>query len=147
MTQAPYARHRNKSRQDIANLVKAGILVKRVRMVDGAASDAVLDHKPAERTVPSRQPPSNYAEAKLVGLLFHAAMRVERPRLGRDGVTGPARVTVVMGFVQDFLHAARTRETFEKKPSQDRRRWCPFCEPHPGKRMARWAQPLHRKTG
>ena len=33
MTQAQYARHRNKSPQCIANLAKAGVLVKRGRMV------------------------------------------------------------------------------------------------------------------
>ena len=48
MTQAQYARHRNKSPQYIAKLVKAGILVMRGRMVNATASDAVLDDKPAE---------------------------------------------------------------------------------------------------
>ena len=40
MTQAQYARHRNKSPQYIAKLVKAGILVMRGHMVDATASAA-----------------------------------------------------------------------------------------------------------
>ena len=52
MTQAQYARHRNRSPQYISKLAKAGILVMRGRMVDAAASDAVLDDKPSERTAP-----------------------------------------------------------------------------------------------
>jgi uncharacterized protein YciI len=43
MTQAEYARHRNKSSQYIGKLYKAGILVMRGRLVDATASDAVLD--------------------------------------------------------------------------------------------------------
>jgi hypothetical protein len=50
MTQAEYARHRNKSPQYIGKLYKAGILVMRGRLVDVAASDAVLDDKPSEKT-------------------------------------------------------------------------------------------------
>jgi len=48
MTQAEYARHRNKSPQYIGKLYKVGILVMRDRLVDVAASDAVLDDKPTE---------------------------------------------------------------------------------------------------
>lgn len=46
MSQAQYARHRDKSPQYIGKLAKAGILVMRGRMVDAVASDAVLDDKP-----------------------------------------------------------------------------------------------------
>ena len=52
MTQAQYARHRNKSPQYIGKLASAGILVMRGRMVDAAAADAVLDDKPSERMAP-----------------------------------------------------------------------------------------------
>ena len=43
MTQAEYARHRNKGPKYIGKLYKAGILVMRGRLVDVAGSDAVLD--------------------------------------------------------------------------------------------------------
>ena len=75
MSQARYARHRNKSPQYIGKLAKAGILVMRGRMVDAAASDAVLDDKPSERTVLDGQPPTNYAQAKLVDMVFRAKLR------------------------------------------------------------------------
>ncbi len=75
MTQAQYARHRNKSPQYIGKLAKAGILVMRGRMVDAAASDAVLDDKPTERTAPDGQPPTNYAQAKLADMVFRAKLR------------------------------------------------------------------------
>lgn len=57
MTQAQYARHRNNSPQYICMLAKAVILVMRGRMVDAAASDAVLDDKPDEAPVGRSQPP------------------------------------------------------------------------------------------
>ena len=75
MTQAQYARHRNKSPRYIGKLAKAGILVMRGRMVDAAASDAVLDDKPSERTAPDGQPPTSYAEAKLADMVFRAKLR------------------------------------------------------------------------
>ena len=75
MTQAQYARHRNKSPQYVGKLAKAGILVMRGRMVDAAASDAVLDDKPSERTAPDGQPPTNYAQAKLADMVFRAKLR------------------------------------------------------------------------
>lgn len=65
MTQAQYARHRNKSPQYIGKLYKAGVLVMRGRLVDVSATDAVLDDKPAERTVPDgQQPPTSYAQER-----------------------------------------------------------------------------------
>jgi hypothetical protein len=75
MTQAQYARHRNKSPQYNGKLAKAGVLVMRGRMVDAVASDAVLDDKPAERTAPDGQQPSSYAQAKLADMVFRAKLR------------------------------------------------------------------------
>jgi hypothetical protein len=76
MTQAEYARHRNKSPQYIGKLYKAGVLVMRGRLVDVTATDAVLDDKPAERTVTDgQQPPTSYAQAKLADMVFRAKLR------------------------------------------------------------------------
>ena len=63
MTQARYARHRGKSPQYIGKFAKAGILVMRGRMVDAAASDAVLDDKPDD--APTGQQPTTFAQARL----------------------------------------------------------------------------------
>jgi phage terminase Nu1 subunit (DNA packaging protein) len=73
MTQAQYARHRNKSPQYIGKLAKAGILVMRGRMVDAAASDAVLDDKPAE--APAGQQPTTFAQARLAREVFSAKLK------------------------------------------------------------------------
>ena len=76
MTQAEYARHRNKSPQYIGKLYKAGVLVMRGRLVDAVASDAVLDDKPVERSAPDSQPPAtSYAQAKLADMVFRAKLR------------------------------------------------------------------------
>ena len=75
MTQAEYARHRDKSPQYIAKLYKAGILVMRGRLVDVAASDAVLDDKPSEKTTVDGQPPASYAQARLADMVFRAKLR------------------------------------------------------------------------
>ena len=75
MIQAEYARHRNKSPQYIAKLVKAGILVMRGRLVDVAASDAVLDDKPSGKTTMDAQPPASYAQARLADMVFRAKLR------------------------------------------------------------------------
>ena len=75
MTQAEYARHRNKSPQYIGKLYKAGILVMRGRMVDATASDAVLDDKPSEKTTVDSQAPASYAQAKLADMVFRAKLR------------------------------------------------------------------------
>jgi hypothetical protein len=75
MTQAEYARHRNKSPQYIGKLYKAGILVMRGRMVDAAASDAVLDDKPSEKTTVDSQAPASYAQARLADMVFRAKLR------------------------------------------------------------------------
>jgi hypothetical protein len=47
MSQAQYARHRNKCPQHIGKLYKAGVLVMRGRLVDAVASDAVADRFPS----------------------------------------------------------------------------------------------------
>ena len=75
MTQAEYARHRNKSPQYIGKLYKAGILVMRGRMVDATASDAVLDDKPSEKTTMDSQAPASYAQARLADMVFRAKLR------------------------------------------------------------------------
>ena len=76
MTQAQYARHRNKSPQYIGELAKAGVLVMRGRLVDAVASDAVLDDRPAEKPAPEgQQPPTSYAQAKLADMVFRARPR------------------------------------------------------------------------
>ena len=75
MTQAEYARHRNKSPRYIGKLYKAGILVMRGRLVEVAASDAVLDDKPSEETTMDGQPPASYAQARLADMVFRAKLR------------------------------------------------------------------------
>ena len=75
MTQAEYARHRNKSPQYIGKLYKAGILFMRGRLVDVAASDAVLDDKPSEKTTVDSQAPASYAQARLADMVFRAKLR------------------------------------------------------------------------
>ena len=75
MTQAEYARHRNRSPQYIGKLHKAGILVMRGRLVEVAASDAVLDDKPSEETTMDGQPPASYAQARLADMVFRAKLR------------------------------------------------------------------------
>ncbi len=52
MSQADYARHRNVNRSHINRLAKRGILVLRGKLIDVAASDAVLDDKPVEPVLP-----------------------------------------------------------------------------------------------
>jgi hypothetical protein len=84
MTQAEYARHRNKSPQYIGKLYKAGILVMRGRLVDVAASDAVLDDKPVDRSAPEgQQPPTSYAQAKLADMVFRAKLAAWNSRPAR----------------------------------------------------------------
>jgi hypothetical protein len=68
MTQAQYARHHGKSPQYVGKLAKAGILVMRGRMVDAAASDAVLDDKPDD--APAGQQPTTFAQARLAREVF-----------------------------------------------------------------------------
>ena len=88
MTQAEYARHRNVNRSHISRLAQRGILVMRGKLVDVAASDAVLDDKPVD--VEPRQPTpaspsrsisepgqtgSSFAQAKTVEMVYRARLR------------------------------------------------------------------------
>jgi hypothetical protein len=75
MTQAQYARHRNQSPQYIGELAEAGVLVMGGRLVDVAATDAVLDDKPQERPAPDGQQPASYAQAKLADMVFRGKLR------------------------------------------------------------------------
>jgi len=89
MSQAEYARHRGRSRQYVSRLVKHGILVLRGKLVDVAASDAVLNDRPVavepNETGPSAQPqaapetsgsqPTNYAQARLADMVYRAKLR------------------------------------------------------------------------
>jgi hypothetical protein len=90
MTQAEYARHRNVNRSYINRLAKRGILVMRGRLVDVAASDAVLDDKPIDvephesgpgpqqRTAPESlggPAGSSFAQARTAEMVFRARLR------------------------------------------------------------------------
>ena len=75
MTQAEYARHRNKSPQYIGKLYKPGILVMRGRMSGATASDAVPDDKPSEKMTIDSRPPASYAQARLADMVFRAKLR------------------------------------------------------------------------
>jgi hypothetical protein len=58
---------------DIGKLAKAGILVMRGRLVDAAASDAVLDDKPDD--APVGQQPTTFAQARLAREVFSAKLK------------------------------------------------------------------------
>ena len=92
MSQADYARHRNVNRSHISRLAKRGILVMRGKLVDVAASDAVLDDKPVDQVLPdahaaaqSARPaadaggpvaqPGNFAQARTAEMVFRARLR------------------------------------------------------------------------
>lgn len=89
MTQAEYARHRNVNRSHISRLAKRGILVMRGKLVDVAASDAVLDDKPVDQVLPdvhaatrtasdgsgSVAQPGNFAQARTAEMVFRARLR------------------------------------------------------------------------
>ena len=90
MTQAEYARHRNVNRSYINRLAKRGILVMRGRLVDVAASDAVLDDKPIDvephesAPGPQSRPAqeslggpagSSFAQARTAEMVFRARLR------------------------------------------------------------------------
>jgi len=90
MTQAAYARHRRVDRSYISRLAKRGILVLRGKLVDVAASDAVLDDKPVDvdrqepvRTATPRPAvdnlsgaqPTSFAQARTVEMVFRAKSR------------------------------------------------------------------------
>jgi hypothetical protein len=93
VTQANYARHRRVDRSYISRLAKRGILVLRGKLVDVAASDAVLDDRPVdvEPQGPSQAPhspqsppplessgavqPASFAQAKTVEMVFKAKLK------------------------------------------------------------------------
>ncbi len=90
MTQAGYSRHRNVNRSHITRLAQRGILVMRGKLVDVAASDAVLDDKPVDVEPPQAAPPPQYrppgdslggqsgasfAQARTVEMVFRAKLR------------------------------------------------------------------------
>jgi len=89
MTQAEYARHRKVNRSYISRLAKRGILVMRGKLVDVAASDAVLDDKPVdlesqETPAGAARPPvdgvgtppaGSFAQARTAEMIFRARLR------------------------------------------------------------------------
>jgi len=91
MSQADYARHRNVNRSHISRLAKRGILVMRGKLVDVAASDAVLDDKPVDQVLPDAHAaapsrpaadaggpvaqPGNFAQARTAEMVFRARLR------------------------------------------------------------------------
>jgi hypothetical protein len=91
MTQAEYARHRNVNRSYISRLAKRGILVMRGKLVDVAASDAVLDDKPVDVTPRETSPEpqarplpaeavggasgSSFAQARTAEMVYRARLR------------------------------------------------------------------------
>jgi hypothetical protein len=88
MTQAEYARHRKVNRSYISRLATRGILVLRGKLVDAAASDAVLDDKPVDlvltesRTRGSQPtvdgggaPAGSFAQARTADMIYRAKLR------------------------------------------------------------------------
>ncbi len=89
MTQAEYARYRKVHRSYINRLAKRGILVLRGKLVDVAASDAVLDDRPVDvepgpsvNSGQQRPPgeavsaaPSSFAQARTAEMIYKAKLR------------------------------------------------------------------------
>jgi uncharacterized protein YciI len=89
MSQAEYARHRKVHRSYINRLAKRGILIMRGKLVDVAASDAVLDDRPVDvepqpavNTTPQRAAeasgaaqPTTFAQARTAEMIFRARLR------------------------------------------------------------------------
>lgn len=89
MTQAEYARYRKVNRSYINRLAKRGILIMRGKLVDVAASDAVLDDRPVDvepsspvNTGQQRSPgeavgaaPSSFAQARTAEMIYKAKLR------------------------------------------------------------------------
>ena len=133
MTQAEYARHRNKSPQYIGKLYKAGVLVMRGRLVDAVASDAVLDDKPVERSAPdSQQPATSYAQAKLADMVFRAKLRrlefetrqgklieaaIVKERWAAILVTLKERILAVPGKLAALTDERQVREALKREMS------------------------------
>ena len=89
VSQAEYARYRKVNRSHVSRLAKRGILVLRGKLVDVAASDAVLDDRPVavepNEASPTAQPqtatetlgqqPTSYAQARLADMVYRAKLR------------------------------------------------------------------------
>ena len=75
MTQAQYARHRNKSPQYIGKLYKAGILVMRGRWWTWRRPTPCSTTSRPEKTTMDGQPPASYAQARLADMVFRAKLR------------------------------------------------------------------------
>ena len=90
MTMAEYSRHRKVNRSHITRLAQRGILVMRGKLVDVAASDAVLDDKPIDvEPQQAASPPqfrpagdslggqtgTSFAQARTVEMVFRAKLR------------------------------------------------------------------------
>src|ERR1035437_4411582 len=97
MNQSEYSRHRKRSRQYINQLKTAGMLIFRGKLVDVAASDAVLDghtveieqpqtaaqfppaagQQPTGQQPTGQQPsaPTSYATARTADMVFRAKNR------------------------------------------------------------------------
>ena len=90
MTMAEYSRHRKVNRSHITRLAQRGILVMRGKLVDVAASDAVLDDRPVDVEPPQPTPspqfrPSpdslgsqsgpSFAQARTIEMVFRAKLR------------------------------------------------------------------------
>lgn len=90
MTMAEYSRHRKVNRSHITRLAQRGILVMRGKLVDVAASDAVLDDRPVDIEPQQSTPPpqfrpapdslggqsgASFAQARTVEMVFRAKLR------------------------------------------------------------------------
>ena len=89
MTMAEYSRHRKVNRSHITRLAQRGILVMRGKLVDVAASDAVLDDRPVDVEPQQATPPpqfrpaadslggtgASFAQARTVEMVFRAKLR------------------------------------------------------------------------
>ena len=91
MTMAEYSRHRKVNRSYVTRLAQRGILVMRGKLVDVAASDAVLDDKPVDvEPLQATAPPpqlrpagdslggqsgASFAQARTVEMVFRAKLR------------------------------------------------------------------------
>ena len=90
MTMAEYSRRRKVNRSHITRLAQRGILVMRGKLVDVAASDAVLDDRPVDVEPLQATPPpqfrpaadplggqtgASFAQARTVEMVFRAKLR------------------------------------------------------------------------
>ena len=90
MRMAEYSRHRKVNRSYVTRLAQRGILVLRGKLVDVAASDAVLDDRPVDvelqqpAAAPQSRPPvdplggqqsTSFAQARTVDQVYKAKLR------------------------------------------------------------------------